>query len=261
MMASRILKATRIGRIRPATWMSLLVVGLAGTTAVAQAPRHAPPPHSLWSHSGRKVQPVSSHELWGDVYCSGGSMCFHAGGCGPLHCAGQKILRVLDCLFPCSHCGSTAGCDCQVRRVRPRHCCLPAIPSIRFHPVDCCHRGGCDDHPMYLDEAPTLIEPPAPEPTRDAPKTSAQRSRRRSSPRVVRSRLRRQTADKPVSSKPARQAKPATTKLRPASFQQPASVRPIVASDDASDTKVSSTRESTSSMAARPNPLRPQKRR
>ena len=234
------------------TWLSsLLMVALLTATAAAQAPRHGPPPHSLWTHTGRKVQPVSAHELWGDVYCSGGHMCLHRDCCGPLHCTGKAILRALDCLFPCSHCGATTACDCTARPAPRRRCCLPSIPSVRFHPIDCGPPGGCCDHPAVMEGEPMLVEPPVPQPTAD-PSSAAHRPRSRRVAKAKKATTIKTRLRQPPSLQPAK----LEVKQKSEPIHQPVSFEKVESTPEQSNRAAKK-----SDGAAVPNPLRPAKRR
>ncbi len=215
-------KAGFTSRWRLGMWGgSLLTAALLAATATAQAPRHRPAPQSLWAYQARHVQRTSAQELWGDVYCSGGSMCFHHSGCGPLHSIGKALLHTLDCLLPCTHCGSTSGCAHVARPAPRRHCCLPRIPSVRFH-APCEPRRSCCDRPMVMEGEPMLIEPPVPQPTPEpsrAPNKSA-RSRLHKRAVPVTAKLAQPKLLKPTKAVSTRVAAKAPKTLKAVSFER-----------------------------------------
>ena len=202
-----------------------LALATASTLAWAQAPHGGPTPAEMWLARGHRVP--TTMDWWGPSYCGGdcGGCCTHRRCPGLLTSVGHAVLKTLDCLIPCHRCGAVDDCTCRAPRahtcrvepscgptrgcaVRPRRCCPPLVPSVRFH-KGCCApvEVGCDSGPIIYEGQPDLVIPPKPQPETTVPakpaKPASARVRRKapSSRRATRVRPAQRVAAKPVMAK------------------------------------------------------------
>ncbi len=143
--------------------LTLLCLGVFSSAALAQAPSPHPSAEEVWAYpTGSRIYKPEAHELWGDVYCSGGTIGRPRG-----HCCTPLLSRLTSCfgaafdaVIPCH----SYGCGCKtVKPVRPKRSCHRCrIPSVRFGVTRCgCHSGGIKGSVIY--DGPALAEPPQPQ--------------------------------------------------------------------------------------------------